>query len=291
MARPPRLARLLRGLAAAPQGGRRARAQAASGTRSTRSTRRTPRSPGDGPPIFFFNDEAATIESLRRHSPRDAEAYPKFQRMMERIAEFLRPMMLRPPPALGSRHPGDLLSLLREAGRAAGLSRRDLHDFYRVMTMSVGDLLDDWFEHDALQGRVRLDRRGRRVGRAAHAGHGLQPAPPRARRDRRRAGTVGARQGRDGRDLDVDRAQRRGRRRDDPHGRVGAVDRRGGRSHHRGHARYRRAAARAGRHVGRAPEDHRARHGRRPALPRRGGRGHAPLQDARRLGQGQLGAL
>ena len=71
---------------------------------------------------------------------------------MERIAEFLRPMMLRPPPALGSRHPGDLLSLLREAGRAAGLSRRDLHDFYRVMTMSVGDLLDDWFEHDAFKG-------------------------------------------------------------------------------------------------------------------------------------------
>ena len=108
--------------------------------------------PDDGPPLFFFNDEAATIESLRPHSPRDADAYPKFQAMMERIAEFLRPMMLRPPPALGSRHPGDLLSLLREAGRAAGLSRRDLHDFYRVMTMSVGDLLDDWFEHDAFKG-------------------------------------------------------------------------------------------------------------------------------------------
>ena len=37
------------------------------------------------------------------------------------MAEFLRPLMLRPPPALGSKRPGDLLSLLREAGRAAGL--------------------------------------------------------------------------------------------------------------------------------------------------------------------------
>jgi phytoene dehydrogenase-like protein len=60
--------------------------------------------------------------------------------------------MLRPPPALGSKRPGDLLGLLREAGRAAGLSKRDVHDFYRVMTMSVGDLLDDWFENDLFKG-------------------------------------------------------------------------------------------------------------------------------------------
>jgi len=58
--------------------------------------------------------------------------------LLERMAGFLRPLMLRPPPALGSKRPGDLLGLLREAGRAAGLSKRDVHDFYRVMTMSVG---------------------------------------------------------------------------------------------------------------------------------------------------------
>ena len=110
--------------------------------------------PADGPPLFFFNDEQETVRSLAAHSPRDAEAYPAFQALMERMADFLRPMLLRPPPAIGSRHPGDLLGLLREAGRAAGLTRRDVHDFYRVMTMSVGDLLDDWFEHDAFKGAM-----------------------------------------------------------------------------------------------------------------------------------------
>ena len=110
--------------------------------------------PADGPPIFFFNDEGETVRSLAAHSRRDAAAYPAFQALMGRMADFLRPMLLRPPPALGSRNPGDLLGLLREAGRAAGLSRRDVHDFYRVMTMSVGDLLDDWFEHDAFKGAM-----------------------------------------------------------------------------------------------------------------------------------------
>jgi phytoene dehydrogenase-like protein len=110
--------------------------------------------PQGGPPLFFFNDERATCESIAPHSRTDAEAYPAFQALLERMADFLRPMLLRPPPALGSRHPGDLLGLLREAGRAAGLSRRDVHDFYRVMTMSVGDLLDDWFENDAFKGAM-----------------------------------------------------------------------------------------------------------------------------------------
>ena len=110
--------------------------------------------PADGPPLFFFNDEQATCESVARHSRKDAEAYPVFQGLLERMGDFLRPMLLRAPPAVGSRHPGDLLGLLREAGRAAGLSRRDIHDFYRVMTMSVGDLLDDWFENDAFKGAM-----------------------------------------------------------------------------------------------------------------------------------------
>jgi len=107
-----------------------------------------------GRTLFFFNDDAATCDSLARHSRADAEAYPRFQALMERMAGFLRPLLLRPPPAVGSRRPGDLLGVLREAGRAAGLSKRDVHDFYRVMTMSVGDLLDDWFEDDLLKGAL-----------------------------------------------------------------------------------------------------------------------------------------
>jgi len=106
----------------------------------------------DGRPIFFFGDAARTRESIAPHSRRDAQRYPAFEELLARMAGFLRPLLLRPPPALGSRRPGDLLSQLREAGRAAGLARGDLLELYRVMTMSVGDLLDEWFESDVLKG-------------------------------------------------------------------------------------------------------------------------------------------
>jgi phytoene dehydrogenase-like protein len=106
----------------------------------------------DGRPIFFFNDAARTRLSIQPHSTKDAAAYPEFVALLERLSDFLRPLLLRPPPALGSKKPGDLLSLLREAGRAAGLRKRDVHELFRVMTMSVGDLLDEWFESDAIKG-------------------------------------------------------------------------------------------------------------------------------------------
>ena len=107
----------------------------------------------DGP-IFFHNDPKLTAASVGRFSERDGRVYEGFEDLLERTASFLRPMMLREPPALGSRQPADLLSLLREGGRAAGLSRRDVHDLVRIFTMSVADLLDDWFEHDGLKGSI-----------------------------------------------------------------------------------------------------------------------------------------
>ena len=108
---------------------------------------------GEGP-IFFFNETARSQASIAQYSKRDAEAYAGFEELLVRAGDFLRPMLTREPPALGSKRPGDLLALLREGGRAAGLSRGDVHDLVRIFTMSVGDLLDDWFEHDALKGSI-----------------------------------------------------------------------------------------------------------------------------------------
>jgi phytoene dehydrogenase-like protein len=106
----------------------------------------------DGTPILFPNDERRLHEQLARVSKHDADAMPRFEALLDMAAGFLRPLMLRPPPALGSHRPLDVFELLREAGRAAGLSRRELQEVFRLMTMSVGDLLDDWFETDEIKG-------------------------------------------------------------------------------------------------------------------------------------------
>ena len=171
----------------------------------------------DGRALLFYNDTARTQAELARYSKRDADAYPGYEAVLERAAGFLRPLLLRPPPALGSKRPGDLLGLLREAGRAAGLARRDVHELFRVMTMSVGDLLDDWFETDALKGAIASTgvvgvwAGPRTPGTAYNLLHhelGELDGVP---------GRVGTREGRHGRDQPGAGAQRRVARRDGPH--------------------------------------------------------------------------
>ncbi len=162
----------------------------------------------DGKPILFMKDESAAHASLARVSRKDADAMPRFDALLERMADILRPMMLRPPPALGSRHPGR-----RARAAARGRPRRGLRpardpravpDHDRVGRRPARRLVRD----RRAQGRLRVQRRGRRLGRPAHARHGVQPAPPRARRARRRQRRLGPRARRHGRDLAGDRRER-----------------------------------------------------------------------------------
>ena len=201
-------------------------------------------------------------------------------------------MMLREPPALGSRHPARPRSLLREGARARRRCRkRDVHDLVRIFTMSVGDLLDDWFEHDGLKGSIASTGvvgvwAGPRTPGTAYnlLHHALGELDG-------IAGRLGPGDRRHGRDQPGDRPLGRGRGRRDPHRRRGRLDRRPRRPGHRRHPRRRRGDQGADRRLGRPPEDDDPRPGRRRELPRRGRRGHAPLPHPRRLGEDQHGAL
>jgi len=90
-------------------------------------------------------DMARSVEAIRRLSTRDAERWPEFCERMARLARFLEALYAAPPPdPLG---PGFAL-------RARRLGRRGLADLLRILPMPVAELLDDWFESDALKGAL-----------------------------------------------------------------------------------------------------------------------------------------
>ncbi len=107
----------------------------------------------DGP-IIFHDDVTKTQQSIAKFSRRDAENYGKFEDLLFMAADFVRPLMIRQPPALGSKAPGDVAAILRDAGRAAGMPKRDIQQLVRIFTMSVGDWLDSLFENDYLKGSI-----------------------------------------------------------------------------------------------------------------------------------------
>jgi len=82
------------------------------------------------------NDDARSTRD-RPVSPKDA-THAGFSELLERAAGFLRPIMLRPPPALGSRSRRRVRSCcVRPA--APPLGRRDLQELFRIMTCPSGD--------------------------------------------------------------------------------------------------------------------------------------------------------
>ena len=110
----------------------------------------------DGRSFRLGPDTATTQGELSRFSARDAERLPAYYRTIETVADVLREMVLKTPPNLGGGF-NDLGRALDMGLRLKKLdmpARRDLLDLF---TKSAGELLDDWFESDAVKAAFGFD--------------------------------------------------------------------------------------------------------------------------------------
>ena len=110
----------------------------------------TPTENGDY--LAAWDDHDLTRREIYRHSPKDAEAYDEYARVMARMAKAVKPLLSLVPPDPTSLSPRDLLGLLKLGKYAASLKEKELYQIAKLMTQSSGDLLDEWFETDALKG-------------------------------------------------------------------------------------------------------------------------------------------
>ncbi len=106
----------------------------------------------DGDYLAAWDDHDITRREIYRHSPKDAEAYDEYARVMARLAKAIKPLLSMVPPDPSSLSPRDLRGLLKLGRYAAGLKEKELYQIAKLITQSSGDLLDEWFETDALKG-------------------------------------------------------------------------------------------------------------------------------------------
>ena len=102
--------------------------------------------PEGGSIKIYADDAQRNYESIARFSKKDAEAMPKWDAWLAGLADVLGPLLLQVPPNIGSRKPKDLKDTLKLAWGQRGLDVRTVGDITRLFTMSIADLLDDWFE-------------------------------------------------------------------------------------------------------------------------------------------------
>jgi phytoene dehydrogenase-like protein len=105
----------------------------------------------DGRYLAQWNDHDQNRRELARHSPRDAEAYDEFGRLMHQIARAVKPILGMVPPDPASLRPRDLAGLARLSSHLRGLGAVQFRALCKLLTMSSADYLDEWFETEALK--------------------------------------------------------------------------------------------------------------------------------------------
>ncbi len=105
----------------------------------------------NGDYLASWADHDQTRRELYRHSPRDAEAYDEFGRLMHHMAMAVRPILAMTPPDPGSFDPRDLWQLAKLGRHFQGLGAEQFHALFKLMTMSSADFLDEWFECEPLK--------------------------------------------------------------------------------------------------------------------------------------------
>ncbi len=110
----------------------------------------------DGQHLFLGPDGAMSRREIAKFSPRDAENYPKYEALLNRVAEAVEPLLAMRPPNLLRPGLRDLWALFtlsrrwRRLGATAG-------EAAEILTAPARVVLDRWFESDRLKATLATD--------------------------------------------------------------------------------------------------------------------------------------
>ena len=114
------------------------------------STRFAPMDDGDY--LLFSRNHDENLREIARHSPHDADAYEQYSHDLDRVCQAIKPLLDMVPPDIFSDDPEELVALAALGSQLRSLDKRTLHNAVRLLTGSIADFLDDYFESEILKG-------------------------------------------------------------------------------------------------------------------------------------------
>jgi phytoene dehydrogenase-like protein len=110
----------------------------------------------DGRSLMLGPNKAMTHREIAKFSAKDADALPKYEQMLERVASFLEPTLIQTPPNPWSFRPGNLLKLAKLGMGFAKLGT-DGQKAIEILTGAATPILDRWFESEQLKVTLATD--------------------------------------------------------------------------------------------------------------------------------------
>jgi phytoene dehydrogenase-like protein len=100
----------------------------------------------DGSVLPWWHDRARTHAELCRYNRRDADTFFRLDDELKALARYLQPFFLEPPPDVGATGLAGWLEALRLGRRFLGLNGRQIQELLVLLTGSLEQLLDRYFE-------------------------------------------------------------------------------------------------------------------------------------------------
>ncbi len=105
----------------------------------------------DGTAAAWWSDRERTVEELARLSETDARTFVRVDDELKRLARYLQPFFLEPPPDVGARGVAGLFEALRVRKRFRGISGGEIGRMVAFLTGSLGDFLDRNYQSEKIK--------------------------------------------------------------------------------------------------------------------------------------------
>jgi phytoene dehydrogenase-like protein len=110
----------------------------------------------DGRSLMLGTGSHQDVDEIAKFSKKDAENYPKYEAMLERVASVVEPTLTQIPPNLIHPQLGQLLQM-GKMGKAMQKLGPAMGEAIEVLTGAATPILDRWFESEELKGTIATD--------------------------------------------------------------------------------------------------------------------------------------
>jgi phytoene dehydrogenase-like protein len=110
----------------------------------------------DGRYLMLGRSRAQDVAEIAKFSAKDAQAYPLYEAMLERVASVIEPTLTQIPPNVLRPGLGDLVAL-GKMGRAMQKMGPNMNEAIEILTGAARPILDRWFESEQLKGTLATD--------------------------------------------------------------------------------------------------------------------------------------
>ena len=105
----------------------------------------------DGHLVSWWSNRDQVVEEIRKISPKDAETFVRVDDRLKKLARYLQPFFLEPPPEPGTQSFEGWSELFRAGKRFRGISTTEISQLVSFLTGSLGNFLDRNYESEKIK--------------------------------------------------------------------------------------------------------------------------------------------